>query len=56
MISYIITGILWSTFSLANQAKKYPFASEKDDLLCFMLNFVGWPIAIVIATYKLYRR
>jgi uncharacterized protein with PQ loop repeat len=51
-IIYAIAGYLWGSFSFTMQSQRTNTTSFKNKIT-FVLNFVGWPIGMIIAIYKL---
>jgi hypothetical protein len=47
----LIPGILWGIFAAKQQFKRTPTKYSKI-LITFALNFVAWPIGIIVAIIK----
>lgn len=50
LIMYILTGVLWTSYAIRKQT--HLSTSILKLIICIILNFLCWPIAIIIATYK----
>jgi len=52
IILYIIVCLLWAIYSQIWQNRLYPDAKRWKDIVGFLMNFIGCPIAIIIAIIR----
>lgn len=53
IILWLVIATLWGLFALRKQILIY---GRKNLKICFILNWVGWPIAMGIALYNHIKR
>ncbi len=49
--AYILIGLIWGWWAWEQQTKHYGFTLWRN-MLCSVLNFIAWPIGILIAYIK----
>lgn len=51
IVCYIVFGIIWGGFAWEKQSIIYGFVLWRN-ILCLVLNFVFWPIAMLISMIR----
>jgi hypothetical protein len=55
MIIYILSAFFWAIFACVMNLKQHQNPPTNKQVQCFVYNFVGYPIAIVLAIIRTYK-
>ena len=55
MGTYILSALVWAIFACIMNLKQHQNPSFSKQVQCFVFNFVGYPIAIIVAIIRTYK-